>query len=442
MTAALAFQMPVELPARWYPLDYHPVQYAYWVSDLRYNCVSAGRRGGKSENAKRKLVKCAINFTAASNGKFIYCAPTRDQVKRIAWQDLKDLSPPELILDKSETELRITYVNGASVQCVGMDKPERVEGEPIDGCVIDEYGDMKENAFAGSIRPAISTKGRLGWCDFIGKPRGRNHWYRQVKRAQDPKNTQWGHFTWKSADIIGKQEAEDAKNDIDRATYDQEYNAEFLEPEGHAYHEFVESVHVGKQIYRSDLPLKFAFDFNVDPGVATISQDYDDATRVLAEVHIPLNSNTKKVAAELIRRFGQHLQPVYLYGDATGGARGTAKVEGSDWTILKNEFASAKQRNAVRWPSIKMRVPKANGPVVSRINAMNSRLLTASGNVHLFIDPSCAHLILDLNEVVRDDKGDIDKKSDKTLTHMSDAIGYQMVYDFALNRGRVKRTKI
>ena len=58
---------------------------------------------------------------------------------------------------------------------VGLDKPERIEGQPWDGGVLDEYANMKAHAWGANVRPALSD--RLGWCDLIGVPEGRNHYY-------------------------------------------------------------------------------------------------------------------------------------------------------------------------------------------------------------------------------------------------------------------------
>ena len=69
----------------------------------------------------------------------------------------------------------IRLINGAQIWVVGLDRPERIEGSPWDGGVLDEYGNMRANAWPEHIRPALSD--RAGWCDFTGVPEGRNHYY-------------------------------------------------------------------------------------------------------------------------------------------------------------------------------------------------------------------------------------------------------------------------
>jgi hypothetical protein len=155
----------VDLPARWTPLRPHPIQHAYWTSTARFNTVPAGRRSGKTEFAKRKLVKAALRGTTFSEARFFAAAPTRDQAKRIFWDDLKALSPKHLMTGRPlETELCIKLVNGSEIHVLGMDKPERVEGAPWDGGVLDEYGNMKRETWTEHVRPALSDRG--GWCDL------------------------------------------------------------------------------------------------------------------------------------------------------------------------------------------------------------------------------------------------------------------------------------
>jgi hypothetical protein len=40
------------------------------------------------------------------------------------------------------------------------------------------------------------------------------------------------------------------------------------------------------------------------------------------------------------------------------------------------------------------------------------------------VDPTCIHVIADLEQVIFEDNGDLDKKSNPMLTHASDALGY------------------
>jgi hypothetical protein len=60
------------------------------------------------------------------------------------------------------------------------------------------------------------------------------------------------------------------------------------------------------------------------------------------------------------------------------------------------------------------------------------------GKSHLVVDPACEHLIADLEQVVFADNGDLDKKRNPLLTHISDAFGYAVAQEWPLvQRGGV-----
>lgn len=406
------------LTERWNTLTPHNEQRRLWDSPARFRVVPAGRRSGKTEIAKRRLVFCTLSATWA-DAWFVAAAPTRDQAKRIYWEDLKKMIPKQLRTKISESDLSITTVNGATLSVVGMDKPDRIEGRPLDGIVLDEYGNMKSSVWAENVRPALSTPNRLGWAWLIGVPEGRNHYYELAQIA--PQADEWDVFSWPSSDILPESEIVAAKRELDELTFRQEYEASFLDFAGRAYYAFERETHCASIEYDPRLPLIFCFDFNVEPGIAAVLQEQDGFTCVIGEVWIPRNSNTPAVCRKLIQDWEHHDGDVLVYGDATGGARGTAKVAGSDWDLIKAELRPV-------WGSdLKFRVPRANPKERARVNAVNSRLRTADGEIHFLVDPQAApHVVEDFEGVtlLEGGSGEIDKAASPKLTHLTDAIGY------------------
>jgi hypothetical protein len=216
------------------------MQHLYWNSPHRFNVVSAGRRSGKTELAKRKIVKRAIYGTDYDNARFFAGAPTRDQAKRIYWSDFKKLVPADLIANISESDLTLKLINDSEITVLGMDKPARIEGSPWDGGILDEYGNMKEGAWGENVRPALAD--RNGWCDLIGVPEGRNHYYEMNEKALAETAlrgslAEFGAFTWHSADILPAAEIEAAKRDLHPKVYQQEYEGSFVDFSGVALFE-------------------------------------------------------------------------------------------------------------------------------------------------------------------------------------------------------------
>lgn len=419
--------MTNNLPARWTPLKYHAEQVRLITSDARFKLVPAGRRSGKTERAKRYIIKTGYRshkFCKWPDPRYFFAAPTRDQAKSIYWDDLKSMIPPEDIAGKpSETELKIRLMNGATFKVIGMDKPDRIEGRPWDGGVLDEFGNMRQRVWSENVRPALAD--RAGWAWLIGVPEGRNHYYDLVKKALISDKKEWDVFSWKSSDILSAEEVESARSDLDELTFSQEFEASFVTFAGRAYYKFNINVHVLKLKYDCYKPLILTFDFNISPGTATIIQEQLlptglIGTGIIGEVHIPVNSTTPSVCSKIAQDWGDHKGVVRCYGDATGGSGGSAKVMGSDWDLINNSLRPI-YRNR-----LEIRVLRSNPRERVRLNAVNSRLMTANGDIKLMIDPVAKNVIKDFEgvRVLAGGVGSIDKKSDPKLSHLSDGIGY------------------
>lgn len=439
------------------PLRYHVTQAQLWASQSRFEIVYAGRRSGKTEiKGKRKAVLAAIqgNDGRWPDWRGFVSAPTRDQAKRIYWEDLKRLVPKELRAKPvSESQLIIYLWNMcgsiSELHCLGMDKPERVEGSPWDWGLLDEYGNMKKETWGAHVRPALSD--RKGTCAFIGVPEGRNHYYDLVREAEandavDNKGIRlWRTFHWLSEEILDEEEILQAKRDLDELTYEQEYCGSFVVFSGLAYYKFNNKVHVCpcRKYYDKTAPLIFCFDFNVAPGTATITQEMTHwpisqvplightCSSIIGEVHIPRNSNTEKVCDKLVQDWGKHEGPIFLYGDATGGAGGSAKVKGSDWDLVKQKLYKHYGSN-----QLVFKVRKQNPRERRRINAVNSRLMSMAGDIHVQIDPKCKETIKDFEgvKILEGSVGEIDKKSDPELSHLTDGFGYYIEREYPIIR--------
>lgn len=433
---------------RWTPLRPHPEQHAYYRSAARFNVVPAGRRSGKTELAKRRLVRAAVVRSLAGGGpngpggRYFAAAPTRDQARRIYWDDLKALVPKSFLSGPPrETELLIPLRNQVEIQVLGLDKPERIEGSPWDGGILDEFADLRPEVWSRHVRPALSD--RRGWCDLIGVPEGRNHFYDRYREALLDKSGEWAVFHWPSADILPPEEIAGARRDLDPLTFQQEYEAGFVNFAGRAYYCFRQETHVVQGlVYDAGEPLIICLDFNVSPGVAVIAQeqylpgiaDHDGrpvhGTGVIGEAHIPRNSNTPAVCRRIAADFPDHLGPVWVYGDASGGAGGSAKVAGSDWDLVRRVLGDQ------YGGQLEIRVPRRNPPERVRVNAVNSRLRSADGLVRMVIDGQAApRLVEDLDGVrlLEGGSGELDKRRDPHLSHLSDALGYYVAAEFPLD---------
>jgi len=425
----------IKVPKRLTEMRLGASQLGLWRSTARINIAAAGRRSGKTELAKRWGVKRACRYARGTRGRVVFCAPTHQQAKRIFWEDIKALVPADFRAGKpSESELTIRLKNGVDIVVMGMDEPARIEGPPLLGVVCDEYANMRAEAWDHHIRPALTDT--QGWAWLIGVPEGRNHYYDLAMKARTDETGEMAFFTWTTADVlslylppeVAERELVSAKASMDPMTYDQEFNASFLNFIGAAYYNFNFDDHTAHNLpYNPDGILKFCFDFNMAPGVAVVAQEASKRlTHVIGEVHIPQGSNTPMVCERLIKDWGNHKGPVHCYGDATGGAGGSAKVEGSDKALLERALRQHFGRQVVD------KFPKENPRERVRVNSVNSWLKDSTGAIHTLIDRAkCPMLIKDFEgvRVVKGGSGELDKNSDKALTHLTDAWGYKVHVD-------------
>ena len=450
----------------------HPQRDRFLKSRKRFAMIPAGRRSGKTFEARWRLIAgtihrggphhgCLTPPPGVSDPTYVYAAPTYAQAKRIIWSSFKEDIPSWAISKISESELTIHFVTGARLMVVGMDKSERVEGIAIDGVVLDEFADMKPMAWTSSIRPALSTVGRPpGWALMIGRPRGRNHFWKMFQEAQ--KNPKWDVFyPWPSWMIMSEQEVADAKKELDELSFKQEYGGEFVESSDKAYYGFSEEHNCATLEYQPDRPLLLGFDFNVNPGVAVVCQDqdipitvssctacgfeverksgercsacgtpapYEYGTGVIGEVfRWNVESNTKLVCEEIIEKWGSvHKGQVICYGDATGGARRTS-ADRSDWQIIHDMLS-------IRWPDLTLDVERSNPGVRDRIVMMNSKFRSADGKSKIFLDvDKCPNLKDDIEATTLKKSGDLNPGPEHKWTHISDALGYLVVQRYGNN---------
>lgn len=382
----------------------------FLLSRKRFNVVPAGRRSGKTMTGKARGFRRAFEIEH-EDGRIVFAAPTHRQAKNIFWKPVKRMFKPFTVGKPLDGEMKLTLVNGVTVECAGLDEPARIEGSPLDHIQFDEFADMKPEVWGEHVRPMLAE--RNGTADFTGTPEGRDHFYELWTDALG--DTDWGCFTWTSEEVLPADEIERLKRDLDPLTYDQEIKASFVNFAGRAYYAFDSAKHLVEVKYNPDWDVALCLDFNVEPGVAAVVQEHPElGTVVVDEVYIKQDSNTPKVCKVFGEKFKDHKQGILLYGDATGGNRGSAKVQGSDWDLVRQTL------NPLFPGQLKWRVPESNPQVRSCVNAVNAR--ASAGRLR--VNKACKYVIRDFEGVTRDAAGDIEKKADDPLTHISDAIRY------------------
>jgi len=416
--------------------------YGYYNSQKQFNVVPSGRRALKTETAKRRLVKRMLGahdpkspyYVSSRTANYFVACPTLAQTIRIYWKDMIALLKP-FIKDYNKSQRTIELVNGATLFFLSGEAPERFEGMMWDGGILDEYGNMAEDVWTEHISECLADTG--GYCDFIGVPEGRNHYYKLYNDAKETPEY-WDTWHWLSKDVLADHIIEQYKKMLDEKTFRQEMEGSFESYQGRAYYPFDHALHLHRVVYKKDTPLFIQFDFNTAPGVATFSQECQKGqvltlpdftgTGCVGEVYINKGSNTELVCGKVIQLFRQHEGIFIIDGDATGGAHKTSS-DRSDWEIVIQMFKIA-------FPNrVHFKVPPSNPFERDRINAVNSRLKNIKGEVSLVIDPDkCPRLVEDFDNTSLNDKGELDKPAGHKYSHMTDALGYYISRVFPVIR--------
>ncbi len=182
------------------------------------------RRAGKTVACVADLVLDALH-TKKVDARFAYVAPQYNQAKDVAWMYVKRLTADIRGVELNESELRADFPNGARVRLYGADNPDRLRGIYLDGCILDEFADMRPSVWGEIIRPMLMD--RQGWASFIGTPKGRNEFFRIYDRARtDP---QWFALMLRASEsgLISDAELESARKELTPEQFEQELECSF-----------------------------------------------------------------------------------------------------------------------------------------------------------------------------------------------------------------------
>ena len=378
----------------------------------RFRVLITGRRFGKTYLAINELAK----FARYSNKKVWYVAPSYRQAKSICWNELKDkLIKHKWVKSINNSDLTIVLRNNSRISLRGADNENSLRGIGLDFLVMDEFADIHKQAWYEVLRPTLSdTQGHALFC---GSPRGFGNWsYELYKLGETNKDWQSFKYTTLEGEQVSKEEIEQAKDDLDLRTFQQEYEATFVNYSGMIYYNFNREKNIIETFRNNHLTLHIGLDFNVEPMCAVVSVIENDIIIVIDEIQI-YSSNTNEMVDEIKTRYNKK---IIIYPDPSARQRKTSAGGMTDLAILKNAGFEVKCRN--------------KAPLVrDRINAVNSKLKNVKGQNSLFILNSCKNVIKSIERQIYKEGTHIPDK-DSGYDHMNDALGYLIEYNYPLKR--------
>ena len=385
--------------------------------ESRFRVLITGRRFGKTFLAINELAK----FASQPNKKVWYVAPSYRQAKAICWGVLKEkMIYHKWVKSINHSDLTITLKNNSQITLRGSDNENSLRGVGLNFLVMDEFADTSKETWYEVLRPTLSdTKGHALFC---GSPRGFGNWSYELFKLGET-NTDWQSFKYTTLEggQVSDDEIEQAKQDLDMRTFQQEYEATFVNYSGMIYYNFDRDKNIVTNCNNSDF-LHIGLDFNVDPMSAVVCNIIGEKIFVMDEIQI-YSSNTNEMSDEIKIRYPG--KKIIVYPDPSARQRKTSAGGLTDIAILKNAGFDVRSRSSA--------------PLVrDRINAVNSKLKNVNGKNNLFILQSCKNVIKSLERQIYKEGTHIPDK-DSGYDHMNDALGYLIEYNFPLKRNFISR---
>lgn len=384
----------------------------------RFNHLRCGRRWGKTA-----LIKELTSIILEGKSVGIWYPTYKDG--RDVWEALKNTYGP-LIKKKDETNHMIwfkTNVIKGREECKldmwAMENPESGQGFKYDRAIIDEFAKMSKDkgkhAWENTIRATLSDYSGDAWV--MSRPRPNTEFSRMEEVHKGKDNWIFHHYTSYDNPHLPDGEVDEAKKDLDPRTFEQEYLAEYVDPEAHYFlYAFEEDDHIHEIHDLKDLPIKLSFDFNLEPFAVVVYQTPDKETlNVIEEIRLN-NSDIYQVCDQIKAKYPD--RAFQVTGDKSGYNRtGTTRGKTSYWQIIKKELS-------LRDYQIRLRA--------KNLDLLSSRILCNSGLYHkdIAISPNCVNLIRDCKYAIVDERGELVKDRRKNQNDFLDCFRYALDCEF------------
>lgn len=257
-----------------------PAQEKIAESKARFRVVNCGRRFGKTTLAVLEMVAKAL---AKDDTRIAYIAPTFQQARDIAWQDLRRICEPVQVgINETRLEIKVKTIDGgvSIISLRGWEAVETLRGQRFNFLVIDEIASMRNwwSNWEEVLRPTLTDY--AGDALFISTPKGFNHFYDLYNRENKDEDFKSFHFTSYDNPHLPREELDKAQREIPEDRFAQEYMADFRKQEGLVYKEFKRDRHLFDpetvRINKTETIAGVDFGYTNPTAVVTIVKDYDN----------------------------------------------------------------------------------------------------------------------------------------------------------------------
>jgi len=199
-----------------------PYQEEALFNDSRYVWCVGSTKSGKTVSSIVWLTEQAL-LIGGLNKHFWWVAPSIGQTL-IAYKRLKSFLAQDNYTS-NDTSRTITLFNGAVLEFKTADDPDKLFGEDVYACVVDEASRCREEAFHAVRSTLTATRGKIR---LIGNHKGRsNFFYRGCMKAQagleNHKYAEMNSAMAIESGIIEEAEVADAKATLPEAVFNELY---------------------------------------------------------------------------------------------------------------------------------------------------------------------------------------------------------------------------
>lgn len=346
--------------------------------------IKAGRKSGKTEYAKFRMVKNALNPAITDAQVNPYITRSRVQAKNIMWDRMKKYITKDMVEGRfKEVELCFTMkATGIPIKFFGAEDEDNMRGVEFGDSVIDEADYIKRRVFHEIIEP--NTAATRPSIIFISTPCG--NWF--TKMWKDARDGRIGrecvaiHKTIYDNPYISRAYIEEIKKNVTSEVWEQEYMANENAYSGLMYPEF-ENQHIVK--HREPKGERFArfMDWGMDhPTHVLWAEIFNDDGRW--KIYVYREFTSKKNVEEVATSIKAIEDKNYLFTIIDSSAKRTEMGTGVSIISLFHKFGVPCQVPTI--PPVKDHL---------RINALKMMLK----NNDIFISENCPTLIRQLKEV-------------------------------------------
>lgn len=407
----------------------HKTQYEFVTSDAMFSALVCGRGFGKTKALSfcvlRELSENpnSLGLIGSQNPSSLHTVLLKSifYTLRQAGVEFVFGEEPPWYTSRFQSHVNVLSIsNGWQALCRSMHESgadRNIRGAEVSSIFLDEVREMTEDTF--EITSACLRGPKPLRMHMSTTPNGKDWIWRKFVKEPLPNSAIFTGATMENK-FLPPEYIEMLKSLYSTSMYRQEVLGQFVQFMEGAVYSFKER-NITENFGDKWTGVAFGMDFNVSPLCGSIIL-YNKPERKIwvVDEYWKEDSGSTRDACNWARPRLEHyrselkLSEAKFIGDASGGHRDTRGNQ-SDLDIMQNELGKC---------SIRLSASKKNPMVIDRINAVNTLLDPADNKPRLAVHPRCNHLIDDLQSVKFKEKTrDIDK-SDKWLTHISDALGY------------------